>query len=174
MPKPPDLTTARLRLRPLSPRDAGPMTRWVDDIGLARMTTSIPHPFTQEHAEAFIARMEESDPGREAVFALDHPRDGLIGVVGLHPKAPMGPELGYWLGRPYWGRGFMTEAVTAAVDWAHRCWKRRVLASGHFADNTASAGVLIKAGFLYTGVVEPRWSIARGERAPTRMMVSLA
>ena len=49
-----------------------------------------------------------------------------------------------------------------------------MLQSGHFADNEASAAVLIKAGFLYTGRVEMRWSIARGEPAPTRMMVRLA
>ena len=174
MPQPPALITARLRLRPLSASDAGAMTRLIDDIDVARMTTSIPHPFAREDAEAFIARMRASDPGREAVFALDHPRDGFIGAVGLHPNASIGPELGYWLGRAYWGQGLMTEAVTAAVTWAHRCWKRRVLASGHFADNPASARVLIKAGFLYTGVVEPRWSIARAAHAPTRMMVSLA
>ena len=68
----------------------------------------------------------------------------------------------------------MTEAARAAVDWAHRVWRKPVLESGHFADNAASAGVLIKVGFLYTGVVEPRWSIARGAEAATRMMVRLA
>jgi RimJ/RimL family protein N-acetyltransferase len=150
------------------------MARLVDDFDVARMTTSIPHPFAGADAGRFIARMQEIDPGREAVFAIEHRRDGFMGVVGLHPKAAMGPELGYWLGRPFWGRGLMTEAVRAAVDWAHRVWKKPVLESGHFADNPASAAVLVKAGFLYTGVVEPRWSLARGREAPTRMMVRLA
>jgi RimJ/RimL family protein N-acetyltransferase len=174
MPEPLSLTTARLRLRPLDAADAAPMARLVNDIDVARMTTSVPHPFACADAGRFIARMQEGDPRREAVFAIEHRREGFMGVVGLHPKATMGPELGYWLGRPFWGRGLMTEAVRAAVDWAHRVWKKPVLESGHFADNPASAGVLIKCGFLYTGVVEPRWSIARDGSAPTRMMVRLA
>jgi RimJ/RimL family protein N-acetyltransferase len=46
--------------------------------------------------------------------------------------------------------------------------------AGHFADNDASGRVLVKAGFLYTGVVEHKASIARGEPVDTRMMVWLA
>ena len=174
MPEPSRLETARLRLRPLDEADAPTMARLINDIGVARMTTSIPHPFACADARRYIARLRAADEDEERVFAIEHPRDGLVGVVGLHPGAGLGPELGYWLGRPFWGRGLMTEAVTAIVDWAHRIWRKPVLQSGHFADNEASAAVLIKAGFLYTGRVETRWSIARGEAAPTRMMVRLA
>jgi RimJ/RimL family protein N-acetyltransferase len=174
MPEPPSLTAARLRLRPLDDADAASMARLVDDIDVARMTTSIPHPFARADAQRFISRVQGGDPRHEAVFAIEHRRDGFMGVIALHPMAAMGPELGYWLGRPFWGRGLMTEAVRTAVDWAHRVWRKPVLESGHFVDNPASAGVLIKAGFLYTGVVKPRWSIARNGEAPTRMMVRLA
>jgi RimJ/RimL family protein N-acetyltransferase len=171
---PPTLATERLRLRPLSPADAGPMTPLADDPGVARMTTSIPHPFNRDVAEAFIARMMVADAAREVVLAIEH-RDGdFMGVVGIHPKDGLAPELGYWIGRPFWGAGYMTEAVTAALDWARRDWGRRVLTSGHFADNSPSGRVLAKADFLYTGEVESRFSIARGEKAATRMMVWLA
>jgi RimJ/RimL family protein N-acetyltransferase len=64
--------------------------------------------------------------------------------------------------------------VTAALAWAREGWARRVLTSGHFADNASSGRVLTKADFLYTGEVEHRFSIARREEAPTRMMVWLA
>jgi RimJ/RimL family protein N-acetyltransferase len=174
MPEQPSLTTARLRLRPLAAGDAAPMARLINDIDVARMTTAVPHPFACADAKRFIARMAASDPRREMVFALEDPDEAFMGVVGLHPQATLGPELGYWLGRPFWGRGLMTEAVRAAVEWAHRVWRKPVLESGHFVDNPASAGVLIKAGFLYTGVVQRRWSVARGDAAPTRMMVRLA
>ena len=82
--------------------------------------------------------------------------------------------MGYWIGRPYWGQGYATEAATAALAWAGAGWGKRLVVSGHFADNPASGRVLEKAGFLYTGVVEPRHSKARGEAAATRMMVWLA
>jgi len=167
------LKTQRLTLRSLRPGDAPRMALLVDDFDIARMTTRIPHPFRLEHAEDFIARMERRDPGREAVFAIEHADDGLLGVVGLHP-GPAGTEIGYWLGRPSWGRGYATEAVLAALDWASADWGRRFIASGHFADNLASAHVLSKAGFLYTGDVVRRFSVARAEEASTRMMVWLA
>ena len=67
-----------------------------------------------------------------------------------------------------------TEAVRGVLVWASRNWRRRALVAGHFADNPASGRVLEKAGFLYTGEVRPKFSIARGADADTRMMVWLA
>jgi RimJ/RimL family protein N-acetyltransferase len=170
----PTLSTPRLTLRPLKPGDAAALGRLVDDPGVATMTTSIPHPFPEGAAEAFIVRMGQADPDREGVFALDSPRDGFIGVLGFHPDDRGAVEIGYWLGRPYWGQGYMTEAVDAGLGWAGQGWGRRYLLAGHFADNPASGQVLVKTGFLYTGEVLPRFSVARGEDAPTRMMVWLA
>jgi len=170
----PTLSTPRLTLRAPALDDAPALGRLVDDPGVAAMTTSIPHPFPEGAAEAFIVRMEEADPGREGVFALDATGEGLIGLLGFHPNDAGTLEIGYWLGRPFWGRGYMTEAVNAALAWAGGGWGRRYLLAGHFADNPASGQVLVKAGFLYTGDVVPRFSLARGEEAPTRMMVWLA
>jgi RimJ/RimL family protein N-acetyltransferase len=168
------LHTPRLALRPLQAADADPMTPLADDLGVSRMTTSIPHPFSRDMAEGFIARMGEADPEREAAWAVERADGAFMGVLGIHPKEAPGVELGYWIGRPFWGQGYMTEAVTAVLVWARESWGARVLTSGHFADNPASGAVLVKADFLYTGVIEPRFSVARGEVAPTRMMVWLA
>ena len=128
--------------------------------------------------------MEALDLAREIVFAIELEDQGLVGVAGFHPtpllgahvgrSGHIGPEIGYWLGRPYWGRGLATEAVAGALSWARKIWRRRVVVSGHFADNPASGRVLEKAGFLYTGEIQPRHCTARGEVADTRMMVWLA
>jgi len=170
----PTLSTPRLTLRPLRGADAPALSRLVDDPGVAVMTTSIPHPFPEGAAEDFIERMERAEPDREGVFALETAADGFIGVLGFHPDDRGAVEVGYWLGRPFWGRGYMTEAVAAALGWAADAWGRRYLLAGHFADNPASGQVLVKTGFLYTGDVVRRYSMARGEAAPTRMMVWLA
>lgn len=170
----PRLETQRLVLRPLAMADAGPMTPLADDPAVSRMTTAIPHPFAQADAEGFIDRIQHADPARHRVFAVERHDGVFMGVLGLHPNNEPATELGYWLGRPYWGAGYMTEAVAAALSWAARNWGRRALTSGHFADNPASGGVLVKSGFLYTGQVEPRYSVARGETALTRMMIWLA
>jgi RimJ/RimL family protein N-acetyltransferase len=172
--QPDTIATDRLRLRSPQPDDAGRMSELANDLDVARMTTSIPHPFTRAHADEFLRRMEARDRAREALFAIEHPQDGLVGVLGFHPNEPPAPEVGYWIGRPYWGLGYATEAANAALDWARAGWGKRLVVSGHFADNPASGRVLEKAGFLYTGVVQPRHSVARGEVAPTRMMVWLA
>jgi RimJ/RimL family protein N-acetyltransferase len=169
----PRLQTPRLVLRPLAPDDAAPMTPLAGDAGVARMTTSIPHPFNQDMASDFIARMQAADHARELVLTVERADGVFMGVLGIHPKDGLAPELGYWIGRPFWGAGYMTEAVTAA-RLGPRQLGPRVLTSGHFADNDASGRVLAKAGFLYTGEVEPRFSVARGEEAATRMMVWLA
>lgn len=60
------------------------------------------------------------------------------------------------------------------MGWVRADWRKRMVISGHFADNTASGQVLINAGFLYTGEVIGRFSVARAQEAPTRMMVWLA
>lgn len=170
----PALNTPRLTLRAPAPRDAEAIATLADNPDIARMTTRLPHPYTRADAEAFIARMRQCDLEREVAFVIEDAEAGPVGVLGLHPTGKLGPEIGYWIGRPYWGRGFATEAARASLAWAKDSWGRRVVMSGHFDDNPASGRVLEKAGFLYTGEIEPRRSAARDEAAPTRMMVWLA
>lgn len=170
----PMIATDRLRLRALKLEDAPRMAELANDPGVAGMTTTLPHPYAPADAEAFLGRMAGVNPGRERAFAVEHRQFGLIGVLGFHPNAQDRCELGYWLGRPFWGRGYATEAVAAALGWAAQGWRKRALWSGHFADNGASGQVLCKTGFLYTGDVELRPSRARGRACPTRMMVWLA
>jgi RimJ/RimL family protein N-acetyltransferase len=169
----PRIETDRLVLRAPRMDDDARIAALAGDFDVARMTSRLAHPYGIEDARAFLARVEAADHAGEAAFAVEHGDQGLIGMVGFHP-GELGPEIGYWIGRPYWGRGMASEAAQAALSWAGREWGKRVVVSGHFADNPASARVLVKAGFLYTGVVQPRRSTARGEIAPTRMMVWLA
>ena len=98
----------------------------------------------------------------------------LVILIGI-ASAILGDNVGYALGRPFWNRGYATEAARAGLRWAKRDWGRKVVVAGHFADNPASGQVLCKAGFLYTGDVEKRACAARGgELVPTRLMVWLA
>ena len=166
----PRIVSPRLSLRALAGSDVSRLTRLIDDIGVAGMTTRIPHPYGRADALAFFSA--ERDKGSWSL-AVNHPDDGFIGVVALDRKSGPLPELGYWLGRPYWGRGYATEAVGALLQWARDARDLRAVTAGHFDDNPASARVLDKAGF-YTGVVEPRFSTARGATCRTRMMVWLA
>jgi len=171
----PAIRAQRVALRAPQPGDAARIAQLLDDPAIARMAAAIPHPYGLADAEAFLARAQAADPSREAAFVIEHGQDGAIGMLDFQPAAQnAAPELGYWLGRPYWGQGLATEAVRAALAWARQTWRRRFVRAGHFADNPASGQVLCKAGFLYTGEVQLRDSLARPAPATTRMMVWLA
>ena len=169
-----EIRTDRLILRPPEAGDVEAITRLAGDYAIASMTTRMPHPYAEADARHFVDLVARQDPGRERTFVIERQGEGVIGCLGFHrtPEAPL--EIGYWLGRPHWSRGYATEAVGAALGWASADWGRKAIISGHFADNAPSANVLIKSGFLYTGEVQMRHSRARGEAAPTRMMVWLA
>lgn len=170
----PRLESRRLLLRAPEPRDVARIAELANDFDVARMTCRMPHPYTVEDAEQFVATVAGQDPRRDNTFVIEYDRHGPIGMVGFFHAGEPWPEVGYWIGKPFWGRGFATEALESAMDWAKRRWKKRAVIAGHFDDNPASGRVLSNAGFLYTGVVNKKLSLARGEPATTRMMVWLA
>ncbi len=170
----PRIETERLVLRPPAPSDAAGLVCLINDIEIARMTTRIPHPYGLADAEAFLAGQGDIDAARDRSLQIET-RDGrMIGVVGAHARDEPFPEIGYWIARTHWGRGYATEAAMAIRDWAVKAFACRALVAGHFADNPASGRVLVKCGFLYTGEVRQRFSVARGAAAATRMMIWLA
>ena len=170
----PVLETRRLRLRAPEARDLTAIAEYCADFDVARMTIAIPHPYRPEDAEGFLKSVQALDPRRERVFLIEHEHDGPAGMVGFHQNDDPYPEIGYWVAKPFWGRGFATEAAQAALDWAKRAWKRKVVASGHFPDNPASGRVLSKCGFLYTGEMRRKRCVARDAEVDLRMMVWLA
>ncbi|MDB5450903.1 MAG: acetyltransferase, family [Phenylobacterium sp.] len=170
----PSLATERLLLRGHVPSDAERLCQLANDIKVAGMTAAMPHPYGAADAEAFIDRSIRQDWRTQAAFAIEHRDFGLVGGLGFKPASRGRTELGYWIGRPFWNRGYATEAARAALRWSQRDWRKRLVVAGHFADNPASGQVLCKSGFLYTGDVELRDSRARGQPVPTRLMVWLA
>ena len=170
----PVVETRRLTLRAPAPQDAPRIAQLAGDLDIARMTTRMPHPYAATDADAFVLTVAGQDPRRAATFLVEHEDLGPVGVVGLFENGDPWPEIGYWIGKPYWGRGLATEAVQGVLGWAKAAWRRRALMAGHFADNPASGRVLEKAGFLYTGETRRQFSRARDAEADTRMMVWLA
>jgi RimJ/RimL family protein N-acetyltransferase len=172
--KSPIIETRRIVLRAPGMADAPSLATLGGDRDIARMTTRMPWPYIQSDAETFVGRCQAQDRRRDNTFVIDLEEEGVIGVLGLFTPPDGHLEIGYWIGKPFWGRGLATEAVMGVLAWAQRDWRRKLVVAGHFADNPASGQVLIKAGFLYTGVVEMKPSAARGRPVATRMMVWLA
>ena len=170
----PVIETRRLVLRAPAPQDVTRIASMANDREIARMTCRMPHPFGTGDAEEFVIAVAGQNPSKASTFLIEHEDAGPVGVIGLFEDGDPAPEVGYWIARPFWGRGFATEALQAATVWASKAWKRRALMAGHFSDNPASGRVLEKAGFLYTGEVRKGFSRARGAEAATRRMVWLA
>jgi len=160
--------TDRLLLRPGWGEDAPMLARAIADAAVVRNLASAPWPFGLPDAEAFLAAPR--DPALPALLIVERtaatPR--LVGACGLGRRASGAVELGYWIARQYWGRGFATEAGRALIDIARTIGLARLEAS-HFVDNPASARVLEKLGFTATGLSAPRMSCARGAEAVTRL-----
>jgi len=170
----PGIETARLRLTPASGDYADRAIPIINDFDIARMTSRIPHPYGPAEAEAFRQSLGKAQ-SHDSLLQIETREGELIGAVGASlDDGELFPEIGYWIARDHWGRGYATEAAGAIRDWARRMFGVRAVIAGHFTDNAASGRVLEKCGFLYTGEVRQRFSLARGEAATTRMMVWLA
>jgi len=152
------IRTQRLSLRPLGHADAASLSALAGDFDVASMTGMIPHPYSEEAARAWVDRVGQGEEG--IVFAVMRGRS-LIGCSGYMPMDADHAELGYWIGKPYWGAGFATEAVRAVIAHAFDAYDFNYLRAGHFVDNPSSQRVLDKLGFSPEGE-EMRDCAARG------------
>ena len=148
------LFTDRLILRPLRMEDAEAVTHWVGDRRVAEMTSLIPHPYKLADAIEWLERvtgyLDDHDP---QVFAITLRESGeLIGCIGLIPDgtAPWA-EFGYWLGVPFWGNGYATEALREVIRLGFEDIGLRRIEACHFAHNPASGRVMQKAGLTNEG-----------------------
>lgn len=155
------MRSPRLTYRPIDARDAGRIATLADDWDIARMTARIPHPYSLVDADQWIASIGTDE------FVRGVERDGeLIGAVGYIEGSVEQAEIGYWIGRPFWGNGYATEAAQALVDYCFDEAGFRRLTAGHFADNPASARIIAKLGFRRIGI-GAQWCEARKSEVPT-------
>lgn len=170
----PRIETRRLTLRAPQMADAARMAELCNEHDISRMTSGMPWPYGLSDAEAYIAIVALRDPRTHADFLIEHDDEGVVGGLGFRTIDDQPAEVGYWIGKPFQGRGIASEALIGAMAWAARDWRKRVVAAGHFSDNPASGVVLCRAGFLYTGVTVLQTSLGRSAPAPSRRMIWLA
>jgi len=135
-------------LRPFGPADAARVQLLAGERAVAETTALIPHPYPDGAAEAWIAaQARDCAAGREYTYAITLAGDGLlIGAIGLRPAATEQENLGYWIGRAHWGRGYATTAVRAVIGLAFSLLDLDRLSASHLARNPASGRVLEKCG----------------------------
>jgi RimJ/RimL family protein N-acetyltransferase len=148
------LETERLLLRPFDLSDAETVQRLASDWEVASMVPSIPHPYPDGAAESWIHYLKQaSEKGNEIGFAIVRRVDNaLIGSISLMiNKTHQKGEIGYWLGREYWGNGYATEACKKIIEFGFCELKLNRLFAPVMTRNAASARVLGKAGLKYEG-----------------------
>jgi RimJ/RimL family protein N-acetyltransferase len=146
----PVLETERLVLRNPCLEDAKAIAALANDRRIAENTRRIPHPYSLRDAEAFIGSQGTNG---ELIFVITLAKTGVIvGGCGIADGDNALPELGYWLGVPFWGKGYATEAVRAVIDHAFTELDHVALQAGARVTNPASRHILEKCGFQWTGV----------------------
>jgi ribosomal-protein-alanine N-acetyltransferase len=145
------LTTARLTLRPIRAEHKQAIIPLISEREVARNLLRVPHPYLDHHFDEFLAEMSGSDT--DAVFSIFiQNEDRLCGGIGLHLAPEHNrAELGYWLGLPFWGHGYATEAARAVVEYGFDKLKLNRIFASHFSGNDASGRVLQKLGMKPEG-----------------------
>ncbi|WP_241674988.1 GNAT family N-acetyltransferase [Paenibacillus luteus] len=148
------LTTDRLILRQLEEKDADAMELLIDDYEVARTTLNIPYPYPKGSAVSFILhRAEVAGDGDGYSFAVIHKeKEAFMGSIGMQiNKSSNRAELGYWLGKPYWNQGFITEGVRRIIQFAFEELGLHKIHAAAMSKNPASSSVMKKAGMKYEG-----------------------
>ncbi|MFO7681291.1 MAG: GNAT family N-acetyltransferase [Chloroflexota bacterium] len=150
----PNLQTDRLILRPFSLQDAPAVKRLAGDPAVADTTLNIPHPYEDGVAESWIgAHQANFEEGKSVTFAITLRETGeLMGAISLvtavrHNRA----EMGYWVGKPYWGQGYGTEAAKAVIAYGFTGMNLNRILAYYLTRNPASGRVMAKAGMRYEG-----------------------
>jgi RimJ/RimL family protein N-acetyltransferase len=142
------IVTKRLVLRAPIRGDVPDLVRLADNKAIADRLSRLPHPYTPADAAAFVEIFAQRDDERPYAITLDERLIGIVGLTFLKSGEP--PELGYWLGEPHWGKGYMSEAVKALLDAAWTTHAYVAIRSRALSDNKGSLNVLQKAGFRQT------------------------
>ncbi len=149
------LETGRLVLRELRFSDAATIETYVSDADVACMTASIPHPYPEGNALVFLHEViPEYESGKSFGSAIVLKEDGedLIGTIEVSGLTGKEPEVSYWLGKPFWGQGLMSEALAAIVGMVFSNSSHKTLYARTDLNNEASKKVLLKAGFVEAGI----------------------
>jgi len=153
----PKINTERLLLRGFLPGDAPRIQELAGAFEIAEMTLNIPHPYLDGMAETWMeSHPKEFDAGAGVVFAMTEAQsEELLGAVGLTiTKRFNRAELGYWVGKPFWGRGYATEAARAVLKYGFEELQLNKIYATHMTRNPASGRIMQKLGMQQEGLLK--------------------
>jgi ribosomal-protein-alanine N-acetyltransferase len=150
--KPNVMELERLTLRPWKHDDDRSLIEHANDYDVwINVTDRFPHPYKLSDAQDWIGASIKTGQDRDFAIVVEGMAVGGIGIMPQRDVFQRSAEVGYWLGKAYWGRGIMTEALAAVTDYAFHHFDICRLYAGVFAWNPASAKVLEKCGYEFEG-----------------------
>ncbi len=154
--KQPSLTTDHLKLREFRVDDAKTVQTLAGNYDVAQYTLNIPYPYEDGMAEAWISTRSEGWKKREVVtYAITLANDdSVIGAVSLLNISEHSGEIAYWIGKPFWGNGYCTEAVNKLIEFSLEEFKVKTFWAIHLQSNPASGAVMKKVGMKKTETIE--------------------
>ena len=157
------LETDRLILRSLNQADAEKIEELAGDYDVAKTTLNIPHPYPKGSAKSFIEHsLQVVEKGELYTYAIVKKKtERLIGIIhiNLTPAHERG-ELGYWIGKPYWGKGYGTEAARAIISFGFETLDLNKIHATAMTSNPGSWRIMEKLGMAHEGTLKQhmvRW-----------------
>lgn len=163
--------TERLLLRPGWIEDGSALSRAIGDEAVVRNLSRVPWPYALVDAEHFLSLPQQHDRPRMLIFRREGAAPELIGGIGLSDGVGGTPQLGYWIARAHWGRGYATEAARALIAACDETLRLPHIVAAHAIDNPASGRVLAKLGFRPTGETGRVHSAGRGGDMDVRGLI---
>lgn len=155
MPEIPTLKTERLLLRSFQMADKLEVQELASVKEIAATTLSIPHPYSLEDAEHWLqTKIDNFENDKEIAWAIcNRNTESLLGAIGLGLDLDNeAAELGFWIGKPFWGKGYVTEAARKILEYAFSDMNLNRVEANHMVGNDASGRVLEKLGMQYEGM----------------------
>ena len=157
MEKFPVLQTERLILSQLEEKDIPFIVELLQHRIFSDLTSNIPYPYVENDARSWVKMSKEAFENNTGyTFAIRNKEGQIIGAIGLHDRDDDKAELGYWIGIPYWNKGYITEAAKAIIDFGFNELKLNKIFATHFPHNPASGRIMEKAGMEQEAVLIKR------------------
>lgn len=150
----PVLQTERLILSQLEEKDIPFIVELLQHRIFSDLTSNIPYPYVENDARSWVKMSKEAFENNAGyTFAIRNKEGQIMGAIGLHDREDDKAELGYWIGIPYWNKGYVTEAAKGIIDFGFDELKLNKIFATHFLHNPASGRIMEKAGMEQEAVL---------------------
>ncbi|MDQ1098405.1 MULTISPECIES: GNAT family N-acetyltransferase [Chryseobacterium] len=151
----PRIETDRLTLSEVQEGDLPLVVEHLQDEEFSKYTSNIPYPYKREHAELWLKITREAFEQKKGfTFAIRDKKGMFIGAIGLHDEGSDKAELGYWMAKAFWNKGYITEAAKAVVKFGFDELGFNKIYATHFLHNPSSGKVMQKIGMELEAVLK--------------------